>query len=87
MSDDKQEEQTESPQQNLQNPHRVGQIDPSFRNDKYYIGLNTALILLVISALTHLSDKYTFIVAGSIFVLAILVAVISYPYKAFQEED
>jgi hypothetical protein len=84
MSDDKQAEQTERPQQN---PHRVGQIDPSFRNDKQYLGLNTALILLVASLLTYLSDGYTFIVAGSFFLLAMVITVISFPYKTFQEEE
>ena len=86
MSDDKEEEQTDRSQQNIHNPHRVGQIDPSFRNDKHYVGLNTALVLLVTSGLIYVSDLYSSIIAGSVFVLAILLAVISFPYDSFQEE-
>jgi len=86
MSDDTQEDQTDRSQQNIHNPHRVGQIDPSFRNDKHYVGLNTALVLLVTSGLIYVSDLYSSIIAGSVFVLAILLAVISFPYDSFQEE-
>jgi len=86
MSDDKQEEQEEGSQQNLHNPHRSGQIDHSLKTDKNYLGAHIALYLLIASVIIHLLDVYSFIAAGSVFMLAVLVAVISFPYKTFREE-
>lgn len=85
MSEDKQEEQTERSQQRIRKTHRVGQIDPSLRTDRHYVGLNLALVLLITSVWLHSLDEYTFVAAGSVFVLAILVAVISFPYREFQK--
>jgi hypothetical protein len=86
MSDDRQEEQTEKSQQDLHNPHRSGQIDQSLRTDKNYIGAHIALYLVIASVIIYLLDAYTVVAAGSVFMLAILVAVISFPYKTFREE-
>ena len=85
MCGDEQEERTERSQQNLYNPHRSGQIDQSLRTNKNYIGLHIALYLLIISALIHFLDLYSSIVAGGVFMLAILVTVVSLPYKTLQE--
>ena len=83
MSDDKQEEQRERSQQN---PHRSGQIDHSLKTDKNYLGAHIALYLLIASVIIHLLDVYSVIAAGSVFMLAVLVAVISFPYKTFRKE-
>lgn len=86
MSDDTQKEQTERSEQNLHNPHRAGQIDHSLRTNKNYLGLHIALYLLIVSVIIHLLDVYTLMAAASVFVLAILVAVISLPYETFREQ-
>lgn len=85
MSDDKQEEQTESPQRDFHETH-AGQIDSSLRTDRNYIGLHVAIVLLIISVLMHLFGEYPFWAVGGVLLLAILVTAVSLPYDAFRGE-